>query len=127
MKNSIRVFVTSIFYLISNICNSQFTFNPLTDCPDITVEETSLRDLGGLLKPERTDLSGGVTAPSNSRLNVLLVFVQFANESAESGEWPIDDSAIYMHDLLAENKDTVSNSNLIQESFGRETLTVQAA
>lgn len=44
MKKSVRVFVTSIFYLICNTCNSQFTFNPLTDCPDITVEDVILED-----------------------------------------------------------------------------------
>ena len=75
MKNFTILFLISIYFFLSNACNSQPDFNPFTDCPDISVEATALPEFGGLLKPERTDLSGLSQAPSESRLNVLLVFV----------------------------------------------------
>jgi hypothetical protein len=61
---------------------------------------------GGLYKPHRTDVSG---APYNASFKVLLVFVQFANESIAADYWPIGQAPTYMNELLAVNKNTNGN------------------
>ncbi len=95
-----------------NISYSQQPFNPLTDClmPDTGTLGSSAAYVGGLLKPHRTDLSGGIPiTDSLSKLNILIVFVQFSNESIPSSEWPIDGTPAYMNDLLALNKNSNGN------------------
>ena len=58
--------------------------------------------LGGLYKPHRTDLSGGIpVTDSTSRLNVLVVFVQFAIETETSNDWPIGGRPNFMDSVLS--------------------------
>ncbi len=88
-------------------------FNPLKDCPMPTSglgqSGTSSSFVGGLYKPHRTDLSGGIPLLSDAKLNILIVFVQFSNESIPSSEWSIGGAPTYMNDLLAVNKNSSGN------------------
>ncbi len=115
MKNYFKIFfclsciLTIHCTLQSTNVYSQFVFYPLNDCPDIELEEYAYPGSGGLLKPERTDRSSGVTAPSTATFNILIVFVQFKNETGYSTEWPAGDSPVYKNDLLALFKDTIGD------------------
>ena len=108
MKNFIKIIAIIICLIISNNCSSQMLFNPLTDCPDIS-EEMSPLPVGGIYKPHRTDMNGNDPSPAAARLNVLIVFVQFSNESIQSSEWQIDSTPVFMSDLVAEVKDTIGD------------------
>jgi hypothetical protein len=70
---------------------------------------TSSSLVGGLYKPHRTDLTGGIPSLPNARLNILIVFVQFSNETIQSSEWPIGDTPVYKNDLLALAKEASGN------------------
>ncbi len=80
MKTKIKIahdlifILTALFTFSSFNVLSQSVFYPLTDCPDVELEEYAYPGSGGLLKPERTDRSSGSSAPSEARLNVLIVF-----------------------------------------------------
>lgn len=111
MKNLIKIFLVFIISIIVNISYSQQPFNALTDCSMPNTENlgSSSSFVGGLLKPHRTDLSGGIPTNGDARFNVLIVFVQFSNESIQSSEWPIGDTPVYKNDFLAIAKDTSGN------------------
>lgn len=108
MKNLIKFIFLMFVITISKISIAQPSFNPLTDCnmPSVMSAGSSSGVIGGLYKPHRTDLSGGIPSDPTARLNVLIVFVQFANESIVSSEWPIDGEPTYMDEIIAENKET---------------------
>lgn len=64
---------------------------------------------GGNIKPERTDLSGGFPSPPESRFPILIVFVQFANETEQDPVWQIGQAPTYMNNLLSYRKKTNPN------------------
>jgi len=73
----------------------------ISECPhnQFIDGKSSPQDLiGGFYKPQRTDVAG---APEYASFRALLVFVQFANETLPSDEWPIGGAPIYMNELLA--------------------------
>ncbi|MBN8570619.1 MAG: T9SS type A sorting domain-containing protein [Ignavibacteria bacterium] len=59
---------------------------------------------GGYLKPHRTDLSNGSPAPSDAKLNILLVFIRFPDDSAYDPDWTAGSAPSYMNNLLATTK-----------------------
>ncbi len=63
-----------------------------------------LNDIGGYLKPERTDKSNGQNYDGTFKM--LFVFVQFQGENPvpPSYEWPIGQPPIYKDQLFSENK-----------------------
>lgn len=92
------------------------------DCPVPAVYEidSELSDhTGGLLKPHRTDSAEGRLLPADASLRVIIVFVQFPDESIQSNsnEWPIDGPPKYLNSLLApERKNTLPYWNRYDES-----------
>lgn len=90
---------------------SQVTFNTFIDCPmpDISTTGSSAVYVGGVAKPHRTDLTGNVPSDTLSRFHILIVFVQFANETRVSNEWPIDSMPAFMNNLFAINKNSSGN------------------
>jgi hypothetical protein len=62
--------------------------------------------VGGLYKPQRTDVSG---APANASLKVLLVFVQFANETVAADNWPIGGAPVFMDEMFALTQNSSGN------------------
>lgn len=92
-----------LFVIISNITQAQEDLTCSTNEIDI-LDGFDLMPIGGYLKPARTDKSNGITIPEPqslvSRLHVLLVFVQFNNETEFSSEWPVGDEPNYMNNLL---------------------------
>jgi len=109
MNNLIRFIILMFVITFSKISIAQPSFNPLTDCnmPSVMTEGSTSEFIGGLYKPHRTDLSGGIPSLPDARFNVLVVFVQFANDTTASSEWPIDGEPTYMDDIVAEAKDTL--------------------
>ena len=106
MKN-IKFTITVIIFMItiSNLVAQDY----ITQCPlsQFTPGYYSPNNVtGGMWKLHRTDANN---APSYATLNVLLVFVQFVDDSVEAGYWPIGDTPVYKNDLLALFKDTVGN------------------
>ena len=75
-------------------CNI-FSTSPFSSSPEI---------VGGNLKPERSDLSGGLPALSTSFFPMMVVFVQYQNETQESADWPIGQPPVYLNSLLSEIK-----------------------
>lgn len=101
VKHIFLIFLT-FFSLYSNSIFSQTDFISILDCPMTTTSEVLGPGLiGGLYKPHRTDSSGGGLAPNAARLNVIVVFVEFANETIPSSEWPIGQAPVYKDDLFA--------------------------
>ncbi len=74
---------------------------------------------GGLLKPHRTDSAEGRLLPLDASLRVIIVFVQFPDESIQSNssEWPVDGPPKYFNSLLAPvRKNTLPYWNRYDES-----------
>lgn len=65
---------------------------------------------GGVAKPNRTDLSGGQQAPSDSYFPVLVVFIQFKNEGNDPrNTWLSNKAPTYLNSLIATRKDTIGD------------------
>lgn len=82
-----------------------------------TCDVPQLVEIGGYLKPERTDRDNGNPAPLEATLKMLFVFVQFQGESGEDGDWPKGGSPVYLNNLFAENKIQTGN---YWERYNRE-------
>ena len=81
------------------------------DCGTIDISTSPiLTDIGGYLKPERTDLSNGVPSDPLATFKMLFVFIQFQNEINPSyGEWPAGSGPVYMNSLFASQKVQTGN------------------
>lgn len=103
-RKLIIVFVLLFNLFQLKIINSQSDY---CNMPSLALGQSGSASVfvGGLYKPHRTDLSGGIpVTDSTARLNVLAVFVQFANESLTSDDWPIGDRPNFMDSVLAIQK-----------------------
>lgn len=81
------------------------------DC-GTTVLSTSpvLTEIGGYLKPERTDLTNGIPSLPSATFKMLFVFVQFQGEGVQGfTEWPVGGAPTYINSLLAVDKVTTGN------------------
>jgi hypothetical protein len=65
---------------------------------------TAYNFFGGYLKPQRTDISDGAPSQSDATLNMLFVFIQFQDDTIQSGEWPLNQPPTYMNRFLVEEK-----------------------
>ncbi|HWQ82088.1 MAG TPA: hypothetical protein VN514_07445, partial [Ignavibacteria bacterium] len=91
---------------LSNLTYSQ---NYLEACPHsvyINGKSSPQNVIGGYYKPHKTDVTG---APSDASLKVILVFVQFANETIEADYWPIGQPPVFMNEMLALTQNSVGN------------------
>lgn len=120
MRNIIITLIIILYYInITNIYSQDFIQNcPLSQI--IPGKSSPAGLIGGLYKPERTDVAN---APRDASFKVLLVFVQFANETVPSKEWPIGERPQYMNELLAENVNTTGN---YWERYNKETQQLSA-
>ena len=64
---------------------------------------------GGYLKPQRTDYNDGVIIPYpqnlTASLNMLFVFIQFADDTIASGDWPLGGQPpTFMNKFLVKDK-----------------------
>jgi len=61
---------------------------------------------GGNYKPERTDEGSYPNTSENSAFNILIVFVQFANDNtySDNPDWPAQDDPTYLNTLLASSR-----------------------
>ena len=94
-----KFIITLIIFMItiSNLVAQDY----ITQCPlsQFTPGYYSPNNVsGGMWKLHRTDTNN---APYYATLNVLMVFVQFAGETAQAWYWPIGDTPVYKNDLLA--------------------------
>lgn len=97
------------FIMLMSLCKGIYSQDYIKECPHSQFIEGKFSPanvIGGLYKPHRTDVIG---APEYATFKVLIVFVQFANETVASGEWPIGQAPTYMNNLLALNKNTNGN------------------
>ncbi|MBV6479903.1 MAG: hypothetical protein HGGPFJEG_02709 [Ignavibacteria bacterium] len=108
MKNIIKIlciyFITLVFLFSS--CFSQDTCGT-QDFPQGQAPYGN-NFFGGYLKPHRTDRDNG-NPLSDATLNMLFVFVQFADDSVQSAEWPIDNPPTYMNKFLIEERNGSGN------------------
>ncbi len=103
---SFLVFVPAVLFLF--LSASVFS---QTDCPMSELYPSvaaSLSVEGGLYKPHRTDLSEGSAAPSEARLNIIMVFTSFPDDDAAEN-WPQHSAPNYMNNLLALSKSPSGN------------------
>lgn len=63
----------------------------------------------GIDKPTRSDLSGGDSASSESYFPVLVVFVQFKDESTYAKNWTINSAPTYLDSMIAQSKSSGGN------------------
>lgn len=79
----IIILLSVVLTMFSSNSFSQMQYSDF-DCyfvPDTNVARSS--SFRGLLKPNRTDSSGNTLAPSEAYFPVLVVFVQFKNETSD--------------------------------------------
>jgi len=112
MKNTrlffLGIFIFSALFLVNVLPQSQEIYNEQDIfSPNQWGSYSTL--IGGLLKPVRTDSSGGQPSLSSACFPVLIVFVQFANEPEQCGYWPIGGVPTYMNRLIRNEKNTSSN------------------
>lgn len=104
MKNKIFTILLSLFCLnaLSQENPLQYRCGMLGD-PNLEVSPSSF--IGGRWKPARTDIGG--TNQYGPVMSVLLVFVQFQNESADGTEqgWTTGNPPAYINDMIAEDYD----------------------
>lgn len=61
-------------------------------------------------KPNRTDTIGGIALPGNAHFPVLIVFVQFPNDSTDPrGTWPMNSAPVYLDNLISREKKSTGN------------------
>ena len=106
MKNII--ITIALFFITANF-NLLFpqSFSLYQGCgmEEVTTSPGSSGSLiGGYLKPHRTDIDTSGTTPPEAKFHILVVFVQFSNETQAAGHWPINDEPDYMDDLFATSK-----------------------
>lgn len=70
-----------------------------------------LTEIGGYLKPERTDLTNGVPSLSSATFKMLFVFIQFQGEdpNSQTSEWQIGQPPEYINKLFSEQKVETGN------------------
>ncbi|MDD5363176.1 MAG: T9SS type A sorting domain-containing protein [Ignavibacteria bacterium] len=98
-----------IIVMLLGLLNIAYSQDYIRNCPHSAFIEgkSSPQDvIGGLYKPQRTNVSG---APTNASFKILLVFVQFANETAEVDYWPIGGAPVFKDEILAQNINTTGN------------------
>lgn len=63
----------------------------------------------GIDKPTRSDLSGGVPTSSDSYFPVLVVFVQFKDDSTYAKNWTMNSAPAYLDSMIAQSKPISGN------------------
>ena len=64
----------------------------------------------GSYKPNRTDSSGTSASPSDAYFPVLVVFVQFKNETSDPrNTWPQNSAPTYLNNMISKDKNTTGN------------------
>ncbi|HEY5535259.1 MAG TPA: T9SS type A sorting domain-containing protein [Ignavibacteria bacterium] len=110
LKILFLVIIVSFVTKKTSIC--QFNISDFK-CEVFTTQgaNTSISDpFGGLYKPNRTDRSGGGSAPSDAYFPVLVVFVQFPDEPTDPrSTWPTNSAPIYLDSIIATEKYDVGN------------------
>jgi hypothetical protein len=102
-----KLFLIVIIFL--GLLNVTYSQDYIQSCPHsqfISGKSSPQDVIGGFYKPHRTDVNG---APDEASFKVLLVFVQFANETVAADYWPIGGAPTFMNDLVALNKNPNGN------------------
>jgi len=113
---SIKIVFTLIVLFFCNLFNPSFAQQYLNDfsCQHFTDPQTNYaisNPFQGSIKPNRTDISGGVQAPDEAYFPVLIVFVQFYGEYSDPyGTWPQNAAPLYLDSLIATSKNINVNT-----------------
>ncbi|MBK8983335.1 MAG: T9SS type A sorting domain-containing protein [Ignavibacteria bacterium] len=109
--NNLKFFFAVLLIIISNDLLSQSMYE--FDCSvshSAGTNDSIDSPFGGRVKPNRTDLSGGQTAPEDSYFPVLVVFIQFKNEDNDPrNSWLSNQAPTYLANIIATSKNTVGD------------------
>lgn len=101
------ILITISNNIYSQVQNDQFDcqfFNPSNSNNAISTP------YGGRVKPNRTDMSGGLPASEDAYFPVLVVFVQFKDEPSDPrGTWPRNSAPTYLNNMISKQKRTNGN------------------
>jgi hypothetical protein len=109
-RTSMKTIIFSIA-MISTIFISEILSQPMDsdfECHYMSDPNIALgSNFNGAIKPNRTDLSGNVEAPSDSYFPVLVVFVQFKNEPSDPrNSWLQNSAPVYLNNMIARSKNS---------------------
>lgn len=60
--------------------------------------------IGSFLKPIRTDRNNGNESDTSAKFHMLFVFIQFTDETIQTGDWPIGQPPTFMNKFLVKDK-----------------------